>query len=343
MKALDLLRKKVRVDVVISWGKKSAQHSALPGDQKTSKEGQGSEETGIIKNPTLTSLSVWTERNLPFLNRLHPLLSSSVSDLPKAGIWVDPQEFEATWSLVIFLTTLSSGAAGFAFFFFYLRNVAGAAIFGLSLGMAGLASGIGIPMYYVSSRKSGRKREFERVLPFVVERFASFAEAGAPLKETIYSFTEKRIYGIWTEEVKEIRRQIDTMGIPPSDALVNAAKRIPSPSFSQFVSSYALATKTSSDLLSLLADQREKVMRERNETVSKFLDNLGALSESVVSMFVILPITILILGMVAAVLGGGIFGMNPTVMIIMINFVLMPMFFVLSLESVIAITPSMRT
>jgi len=349
MKLKDLFKKKV--NIIIQIGEAGTSSEASPGEippgEAERLEGGPSEEEPVreeivIKNKSLVSAGSWSRRNMGFLSFLSSLVRDYVPELKKAGIYVDEQDFMAFWSVLMLAGAVGGFFAGFAAFFFIARNLVSALVLGTSAGLIGFSLGLGVPLYYVSSKKSSRKVELEAVLPFIVERFASYIEAGAPLKELINSFKDRHIYGIWIDEVNEIRKEIDLLGASPSEAIMNAAKRSPSDELSNFLSSFVLSTKSSVDLRPFINHERENIMNQKRLTIDKFLENLGALTESVISLFVILPITILTMGMIAATIGGGFFGLNPTALILVTSFVIMPLMFLVAMESVSSITPRMR-
>ncbi|WP_449461666.1 type II secretion system F family protein [Tardisphaera miroshnichenkoae] len=349
MKLKDLFKKKVNITIQI--GEAGTLSEESPGEAPSSEaeqleagpsEEQPPRDELIIKNKHLVSAGTWSRRNMGFLSFLSSLVRDYVPELKKAGIYVDEQDFMAFWSVLMFVGAVGGFFAGFMAFLFVVHDLVSALILATSAGLIGFSLGLGVPLYYVSSKKSSRKAELEAVLPFIVERFASYIEAGAPLKELINSFKDRHIYGIWIDEVNEIRKEIDLLGISPSEAIMNAAKRSPSDELSNFLSSFVLSTKSSVDLRPFINHERENIMNQKRLTIDKFLENLGALTESVISLFVILPITILTMGMIAATIGGGFFGLNPTALILVTSFVIMPLMFLVAMESVSSITPRMR-
>ncbi len=348
MKLKDLFKKKINITIQIGETNASpeASPSEIPRGGAEQLAGASSDEETVgeqivIKNKSLVSAGAWSRRNMGFLSFLSSLVRDYVPELKKAGIYVNEQDFMAFWSVLMFAGAVGGFFAGFSIFFFAVHSAVSALVLATSAGLIGFSLGLGIPLYYVSSKKSSRKVELEAVLPFIVERFASYIEAGAPLKELINSFKDRHIYGVWIDEVNEIRKEIDLLGISPSEAIMNAAKRSPSDELSNFLSSFVVSTKSSVDLRPFINHERESIMNQKKLTIDKFLENLGALTESVISLFVILPITILTMGMIAATIGGGFFGLNPTALILVTSFVIMPLMFLVAMESVSSITPRM--
>lgn len=347
----ELFKKKIDVTIEIGGGDNSSTRVPVAsedvGEFGSSRQGaEESPQAGLDKaafqavgNPSLVRAANWAKHNANFLSFLKPLIRQYGPELKKAGIHVDEEDFMGLWALIIFSSALGSFVASAALLYWLFRGLVFSLVMGASIGLIGFAAGVGLPAFYISSKKSSRKAELEAVLPFIVERFASYVEAGAPLRELIASFNNRRIYGVWVDEVNNIIKEIQLLGLSPSDALMNAAKRSPSEKLSSFISSFVLGAKSSLDLRSFINAERAEIMKDKQATVERFLENLGALTESVISLFVILPITILTMGMVASTIGGGFFGLNPTALIVVTSFVLMPLMFMVAMESVKSITP----
>ncbi len=348
MKIRNLFKKKINVALEFGnpppKGKTSAEEAideSTPIETVNQKVASGKPQSNL-RNRRLIVLGNWARNNAGFSSVFRPLISEYTPELKKAGIYVDENDFLAFWSLLIFISSIAAFTVGVFTVYAFMHRLVAALVMGASIGLMGFSTGLGIPMFYISSKKSSRKTELEAVMPFIVERFASYVEAGAPLKELITSFTNRKIYGVWVDEVNDIRKEIELLGISPSEALMNAARRSPSEQLSNFLSSFVLGTKSSLDLKSFIATEKENIMKEKRGIIDKFLENLGALTESVISLFVILPITILTMGMVASTIGGGFFGLNPTALIVVTSFVIMPLLFLVAMESVSSITPRMR-
>ncbi|MGC8601004.1 MAG: type II secretion system F family protein [Thermoprotei archaeon] len=340
MKIKDLLKKKINITIQIGEEKESAEEVLGELEQPETPQSASSQDV-VIKNRHLIAAGSWSRRNVGFLSFLSSLVRDYAPELKRAGIYVNEEDFMALWSLLMFIGAVSGFSAGFVTFYLSLHRLASSLVLGTSAGLIGFSLGLGIPLYYISSKKTSRKAQLEAVMPFIVERFASYIEAGAPLKELLNSFKDRMIYGVWIDEVNEIRKEINLLGISPSEALMNAAERSPSEALSNFLSSFVLSTRTTADLRPFINHERETIMNQKRLTIDKFLENLGALTESVISLFVILPITMLTMGMIAATIGGGFFGLNPTALILVTSFVIMPLMFLVAMESVSSITPRM--
>lgn len=244
--------------------------------------------------------------------RLRPLSRWILADQPgfdlllqKAGIRERGDMYFSTrllWMiLVLSAGTLLLGLAG-------LSHVLGVWTVP-RLAIAVLATGtlIAVGVIYYSSlygpqlKAFMRGEEIDDNLPFAVNYLASVATANVAPERLFESLARQQVYGPIAREAAQINRDVNLLGRDLVAALSLAADRSPSATFEDFLDGAITSITAGGALHRYLEAKSSQYMEDRRQQQASFLDNLGLLAESYVTvavaapMFVIVLLTVLIL------------------------------------------------
>ncbi len=190
-----------------------------------------------------------------------------------------------------------------------------------------------ITMMIPESRANKRKKDIEAKLPYALNFIAAMSTAGITPAEIFKNLAEQPVYGEVHKEAAWIYRDIAIFNIDIITALRNASVRTPSIRFQEFLQGAITTITSGGDLKRYFLAKAEEYMRENRRIQKEFLETLGVLAESYVTVVVAAPLFLIIMFSVMALFGGG-----PSTGLIMylLAFVMLPLAnlgFALAIES----------
>lgn len=169
----------------------------------------------------------------------------------------------------------------------------------LALIVVGLLYGSTFLMPEVTAFMRGE--EIDDNLPFAVNYLASMATADIAPERLFNSLARQPVYGELAVEAQRINRDIDALGRDLVTALTVASDRSPSSRFEDFLEGAVTSITAGGALHSYLEVKADQYMEERRQEQTTFLDSLGILAESYVTvavagpMFIIVMLTVMVL------------------------------------------------
>lgn len=153
-------------------------------------------------------------------------------------------------------------------------------------------------------RASSRARDIDAKLPYALNYISTMASAGVTPDKVFASLANQPIYGEVANEAAWISRDLRLLGKDVVGALTAGIDRSPSMKW-QDVLQGAITTLTSGgDLKSYLLAKSEQFMYENRQQSKQFLDSLGVLAESFVTVVVAAPLFLLVLLSIMTMFGG---------------------------------------
>ena len=273
-----------------------------------------------------------------------PHLKDLEGSLEKAGIRV---ALPAYVSFMIFSALLAS-VLGFILSIALARLMFGipfslvSTILGVSVGIMGFGVSFAIT-YFLPSLTASRKRgEIEVNLPFTLSFMSILSSAGLPpnrIFKALATLEEKGQVGLGGE-AKNILRDIEIFGIDLSTAIKSAAERSPSRILAGIFEGMLAVIHTGGDLAKFFEEETRSLMRMRRATLREFVDTLLMLAEVYMSIFIAFPLILLLLLAIMGFMGGGtIAGMTPETIIMLIIYIIVPVFGVFYVMMLNLITP----
>jgi flagellar protein FlaJ len=172
-------------------------------------------------------------------------------------------------------------------------------------------------------RASSRARDIDAKLPYALNYIATMASAGITPDKIFASLAAQPVYGEVAAEAAWISRDMRLLGKDIVGALTAAIDRSPSIRWQDLLQG-ALTTLTSGgDLKSYFLSKSEQFMYENRQESKRFLESLGILAESFVTVVVAAPLFLLVLLSIMSMFGSnGRAGLTLGYLLIM---VLLPM------------------
>jgi flagellar protein FlaJ len=173
------------------------------------------------------------------------------------------------------------------------------------------------------SKANARKKDIRNKLPYALNFIAAMASAGVTPSIVFKSLAEQPVYGEVQKEAAWIYRDISIFNIDIVTALRTAAIRTPSIKFQEFLQGAITTVTSGGDLRTYFLAKSEEYMRENRRVQKEFLETLGVLAESYVTVVVAAPLFLIIMMSVMTMVGGG---MGSSVLILyLIAFIMLPL------------------
>ena len=187
----------------------------------------------------------------------------------------------------------------------------------------GLITFAGI-FYYPKLKASSRATNIDSSLIYTVGFMAVLAVSGMNtldlIKETVKKENNKDI----KEELLMILKDIYLVGVDTLDALKNGINRSPSIILGELLNSIREATLTRGNLSDILLFFSTRLLEDKRRKLRSIINSLGFISEIYVTAMVAGPIIFTIMFSIMSFLGGNILGLHPLLLMILLNFILIP-------------------
>lgn len=179
-----------------------------------------------------------------------------------------------------------------------------------------------ITLMIPETKANARKKDIENKLPYALNFIAAMATAGIMPALIFKSLGEQKVYGEVSKEAAWIYRDIAIFNIDIITALRNAVKRTPSIRFQEFLQGAITTITSGGNLKTYFLAKAEEYMRENRRIQKEFLETLGILAESYVTVVVAGPLFLIIMLSVMTLIGGG--GTNSILILYLIAFIMLP-------------------
>lgn len=156
-------------------------------------------------------------------------------------------------------------------------------------------------------RASSRSRDIEIKLPYALNYIATMASAGITVDKIFASLANQNVYGEVANEAAWISRDLQVLGKDVLGALNVALDRSPSAKFQDFLQGAIITLTSGGELKDFFRAKADQYAYENVREQEKFLDGLGVISESYVTLVVGAPLFLLVLLSVLTL-----FGTNPS-------------------------------
>lgn len=146
-----------------------------------------------------------------------------------------------------------------------------------------------------------RAERLEEQLPFATNYLASMAQADVAPEKLFENLSRQPVYGEVTVEARRIRRDLTGLGMDLVTALQRATRRSPSAEFRDFLQGLLTAIAAGGSTKNFLAAKADQYMDDLRQDQEAFLETLGILAETYVTvilagpLFVIIMLTVLVL------------------------------------------------
>ncbi len=149
-----------------------------------------------------------------------------------------------------------------------------------------------------------RARNINAKLPYSLNYLATMSAAGSTPEALFATLAAQPIYGEVAEEAAWIVRDVRVLGLDVITALQRGIDRTPSPKFQDLLQGTITALTSGGDLKSYFASKADQYLADNRLEQRRFLDSLGVLAESFVTVVVAAPLFLIVILSVMSSFGG---------------------------------------
>jgi len=249
------------------------------------------------------------------------------SVLEKAHMEIRPDAYVAyAW-----MNAFIGGLSGIALIFIYFRILPTFGIVGpsnfliiiipLPLLLATLA--YAITLMIPDAKVTSRRKDIDSRLPYALNFIAAMASAGVTPVDIFKSLAEQPIYGEIQQEAKWIYRDVSIFGMDIVTTLKQASKRCPSTKLQEILQGAITTVTSGGKLKPYFLQKAEQYMRENRRVQKEFLETLGILAESYVTVAVAGPLFLIVMLSIMSLIGGG--ADSSKMLMYLIAFIILPL------------------
>ncbi len=287
------------------------------------------------KKPQLFAYRLLGNKVNPFLSLFEDLETS----LHKSRIKITLKPYVSLIILASLLVSSISGILVFTILNYIIHlDLSLSLLFGVGLGlMAGVFS-IGLMYVYPYYKADKVRRSLDSSMAFMANYMAILAGSGVPPDIMFRSLSKIPQDSAVVDESNTIVRDIELFGADTITALEQASKRTSSERFKELLEGLISTIRSGGNLKSYLMFRSKQNLRLKRLSLRKFSDTLGVLSEFYVTLLVAGPLIFVVMLAVMAMLGGGGLGfLDPTLLLMLLTYVAIPvgsLIFIIVLDAV---------
>lgn len=155
-----------------------------------------------------------------------------------------------------------------------------------------------------ATRAISRARSISAKLPYAINYLSTMAAAGATPEQLFGTLAEQPLYGEVAVEAQWVARDMRVLGLDVVTALQNGIDRSPSDKWRDFLQGAVTTLTSGSDLKAFFAAKADQYLYENRQDQRKFLEGLGVLAESFVTVVVAAPLFLIVILSVMTSFGG---------------------------------------
>jgi flagellar protein FlaJ len=153
-------------------------------------------------------------------------------------------------------------------------------------------------------RATTRARDINAKLPYALNYLTTMASAGGTPEQIFASLAQQPIYGAVAHEAAWITRDVNLLGMDIVTALSRAIERSSSEKFQDLLQGAITALTSGGDLRTYFYNKADQFLYENRQDQKRFLEGLGVLAESFVTVVVAAPLFLIVILSVMTSLGG---------------------------------------
>jgi len=244
----------------------------------------------------------------------------------KSGIKMFFEDYMKIFKFSPFIAAFSTFTLFTVLHFLFLRyNIVLSLLLATIPGLiAGLLTFLVITYYPLLMMKN-RASSIDATLTYTLAFMAALAAGGLSVIDIFSELLEVEENRDIKEEAAAFLKDTTLGGLDVSTALERAAKRSPSRMLERIFEGIRQTIITSGNLTGFLEFIVERLIDEKRRMLLELSNALGLLSEAYITLMVAGPVIFAIILGLASMLGGGIMGLDPILLLIFFTFILLPL------------------
>lgn len=144
-------------------------------------------------------------------------------------------------------------------------------------------------------RSASRARDIDAKLPYALNYVATMASAGVTPGKIFDSLSQQDVYGEIANEAALIRRDLQVIGLDIVTSLSKALQRSPSVRWADLLQGAITTLTSGGDLKDYFLNKSEQYLLDNRQEQKSFMESLGVLAESFVTVVVAAPLFLLVM------------------------------------------------
>jgi len=249
-----------------------------------------------------------------------------LSDAYSKAMLTTPFEVYVRRSTLITTTSFVAFAAALSLVFYIIMRFPwfGALILGVMIGASLSLMVLFVMVYYPYHVAKTRGESIRIRLIYTLSYMTTIAAAGVIPERIFEKVAEIDPSKDIRREALRILRDVKMLGYDTLTALKNRATTAPSPVLREFYTGLRNVIITGGDLREYLAFYLRRLFKERSEELARLTSALATLSEIYITLLVAGPIITIIMLSIMDIIGGRLFNLPPTFLMLVFLFILVP-------------------
>lgn len=260
------------------------------------------------------------------INRFLPLFEDLETGLHRSHLRTTLKPYVSLIVLTSLLVTSAATILVLAILHFILQlEFFSSLLFGVGSGLMAYVLTIICFYVYPYYRADKIKRSLNDSMGFAASYLAILAGSGVPPDVMFRSLSKIPRKLAIVDESRTIVRDIELFGADMVTALEHASERTTSERFKELLEGFIATIRSGGNLKSYLMIRSRQNIKSKRISLRKFSDTLGILSEFYVTLLVAGPLIFVVMLSVLAMLGGGGLGlMDPTLLLMLLTYIVTP-------------------
>ncbi|TET56820.1 hypothetical protein E3J51_04200 [Candidatus Bathyarchaeota archaeon] len=275
------------------------------------------------------------------INLFLPLFEDLETGLHRSRLRITLKPYVSLVILTSLFVTSAATILVFAILHFILQlQFFSSLLFGVGSGLVTSVSTVICFYVYPYYRADKIKRDLNDSMSFTASYLAILAGSGVSPDVMFRSLSKIPQRLAIIDESRTIVRDIELFGADIITALEHASERTPSERFKELLEGFIATIRSGGNLKSYLMIRSRQSIKSKRIALRKFSDTLGILSEFYVTLLIAGPLIFVVMLVVMAMLGGGGLGlMDPTLLLMLLTYIVIPIGSVIFIIILDAISP----
>ena len=258
---------------------------------------------------------------------LYPRLMAIETKLDKAMMPIPYEVYVSTMVMVgIIASVVCLVAATVLVGFINLPVIELKVFFPFFAAAAGFEAGLGVMYKYPEIHVSTRKRKLREEAPYFIGYMATLAASGLTLEGIFKAIAKENTKEEFVTSARYIIRDIDVLGMDIITALTDLIRKTPAESFSELLEGLISTIQTGGNLKEYFTALAKAQMEEKKQLIEKMTSSLGIVAEMYTILLVVFPLMAIIMFSIMATMATSFLGMDITTMMMLIAYLLVPIF-----------------
>lgn len=295
------------------------------------------ETEGISRKPRFFAYRLMGER----INRFLPLFEDLETGLHRSHLRMTLKPYVSLVVLTsLFVTSAAAILVSSVLYFILQLQFFSSLLFGVGSGLVASVSTVICFYVYPYYRADKIKRDLNDSMSFTASYLAILAGSGVPPDVMFRSLSKIPQKLAVVDESRTIVRNIELFGADMITALEHASERTPSERFKELLEGFIATIRSGGNLKSYLMIRSRQNINLKRIALRKFSDTLGILSEFYVTLLIAGPLIFVVMLAVMAMIGGGGLGlMDPTLLLMLLTYIVIPIGSVIFIIILDAVSP----